>query len=225
MKIIAIYFQRKPAYKKMARVFENSLVSCMPAVKYEIVKIKHPKNIDHKRDCAYAFLAAANRVLREKELTIVCDIDLLFLKPILDIANFNFDIAVTVRKSIPYNTGLWAYRPTARARQFIEKWIYYTHTIMKNFCKYEGFSWDNGGIDQASLKWTMDKNQNNCIATVKELDCQEWNATQSEWKLINNKTRVIHYKSKLRKACFKDDFNYEKLEYLKPLVRIWRDFL
>ena len=224
MKIISIFFQRKPYFGKLKKVFENSLLSCMPHVNYEIIQMKKPKKIDHKRDCAYAFLEAAKKVLIQRELTVVCDIDLLFLKPIFDIQKFNFDIAITVRKSIPYNTGLWVYNPTDRAKKFLDKWVIYTQTIMKNFSKYEQFSWDNGGIDQASFSWLMKKNKNNEIATVKKLDCQEWNATQSEWNKIDNKTKIIHIKSKLRKACFNKNFNFDEYEYLKPLVQIFKDF-
>ena len=77
----------------------------MPKIKLEIIKIKPPKNIDNKRDLAFAFLVAAKYVLKSDSLVAVADVDLIFQKPITDIKRLPFDIAVTVRNKIKYNTG------------------------------------------------------------------------------------------------------------------------
>lgn len=222
MKIISVCFERSGKYGKLATVFEKSLKAVMPAMRYEIIKPKMPPNIDHKRDTAFAFLAAAYYVLKQKELIAVCDIDMMFLKPITDASMMRFDIAVTTRNKMKYNTGLWFYRPNSRSKMFVRKWIAYTKIIMGNFCKYEGFSWENGGIDQASLRWAVDKVKN---IKVLELPCQKWNSTQSEWKNADEETKIIHIKSKLRTIIFKKLPCPDELSYLKPFIQKWRSYL
>ena len=222
MKIISILFERKRKYNALATVFERSLKAVMPRIDYEIIRIKMPPNVDHKRDTAYAFLAAANYVLKQKKLIAVADIDFLFLKSIEDIQQKQFDIAVTTRNKMKYNTGLWFYRPGVRSAAFVRKWIRYTKKIVDNFCNYEEFSWTHGGIDQASLFWTVGKCPN---INLLELPCLTWNATQSEWKHVNEYTKIIHIKSKLRTIIFKKKEIPAELSYLRPFVQKWRSYL
>lgn len=222
MKIVSILFKRKKQYSALAKVFERSLKAVMPGVPYEIIEIGMPPNIDHKRDTAYAFFAAAQYVLKQKQLVAMCDIDMMFQKSITDITKKDFDIAVTTRSKMKYNTGLWFYRPNIRSKYFMKKWIYYTRIIINNFCKYEGFSWENGGPDQASLKWTVDKIKN---IRLLELPCSDWNSTQSEWKYADEKTRIIHIKSQLRSLIFKKIEPPTDLLYLRPFIQKWRSYL
>lgn len=225
MTIMTAFFARKKKYNALLKVFKNSMRAIMPKVKFRLLKIKKPENIDHKRDTAFAFIAAAKYALaHNKGILAVADCDLMFLQSIEDINRLQFDIAVTTRNKMKYNTGLWFMKPTARAKKFIERWIFNTEIIMNNFCKYEDFCWQHGGIDQASLFMTLQKNKK---ASVLELPCQIWNATQSEWRNVDYNTRVIHIKSKLRLAVFgkltvdkEGEFNY-----LLPLIKKWRSFL
>lgn len=224
MKIITVFFARSNKYHKLLKVFENSLKAHMIDVDYERIDIPKPENIDHKRDTAFAFLAAAKHALYHKKgILAVADCDLMFLKSIESISNYDFDIAITTRNKMKYNTGLWFMRPTKAAQKFIIQWIIKTNYLKDNFCEKEGYCWEFGGIDQAALHDTIKKNKK---AKVLELPCVEWNATQSEWKNINDHTRVIHIKSALREFCCKPKKKPgEKYEYLKPLIEKWRDYL
>jgi len=224
MKLITVFFARKNKYNKLLTVFQNSMRAVMPDVKFKLVKIKKPENIDHKRDTAFAFLAAAEYALESNGLLAIADCDLMFLKSIDDIHELDFDIAVTTRNKMKYNTGLWFYRPNKRSETFVKKWIVNTKMLMNNFCKYENFCWTHGGIDQASLHMTIEKNKK---AKVLELPCQEWNATQSEWNSVADNTRVIHIKSKLRSAIFNNTEIDPEGEYnfLIPLIKKWRTFV
>lgn len=224
MKLITVFFARKNKYYELLKVFNNSMRIVMPEIKFKLIKIKKPENIDHKRDTAFAFLAAAEYALKSNCLLAVADCDLMFLKSIKDIHNFEFDIAITTRNKMKYNTGLWFYRPNKRSQVFLKKWIANTKILMNNFCKYESFCWSHGGIDQASLYMTVEKNKKTKII---ELPCQEWNATQTEWNSINENTRVIHIKSKLRSAIFNNTEidPYGEYSFLIPLIKKWRSFL
>jgi len=226
MKLITIYFERKKKFKKFLKVFQNSAKKHMPNVKTEIVKISMPPDVDHKRDTAYAFLAAAEYALQSREPLAIADIDLMFTKSIMDIFKRRFDLAITVRdrKTLRYNTGLWFYKPSQKARLFVKDWIKYTKRLMKSFCKNEEFVHTHGGIDQASLHMTIKRNT---AAKILELPCLEWNATQSEWKHINEETntRVIHVKSKLSLAAFGRIEIPESIDYMKPIIKIWKGYL
>jgi hypothetical protein len=222
MKIISVYFERRPKFIKYKNVFMRSAAKCMPDTKIELIQPDLPKNIDHKRDTAFAFIEAAEYVILSNESLAVCDIDLMFLKSILDVEKIKYDIAVTVRNGkMKYNTGLWFTRPTEETKIFIKRWIKNTKFIMANFCKYEEFSWTHGGIDQASLYMTIQQIKN---IKIIELPCLEWNATQSEWKHVNKNTRVIHVKSKLAQACFGKKEIIKSYPYLKPLVKKWKGY-
>lgn len=222
MKIITVFFARKKKYNKLLKVFQRSLKKEMPGSSYEIVRIKKPENIDHKRDTAYAFLAACEYALKSKEVLAICDTDLLFTGDIRTVEEKTFDIAITTRNSIKYNTGLWFFKPTKKARLFLKRWMKNTKLIMDNFCRFEDFSWQHGGIDQASLYLTIQKNN---YAKILELPCKTWNATQSEWKFIDENTKVIHIKSQLRGFCVGDHDIDEKFNYLIPIIEKWRSYL
>ena len=223
MKIITIFFARKKQYNKLLRVWVNSLKKSMPKVNYEIIQIKKPKNIDHKRDTAFAFLAACEYALKSKEILAICDIDLMFLKDITEIEKKDFDIAITIRKKMKYNTGVWFFKPTPQAKQFLQKWIKNTQRLINNFCKNEDFCWKHGGIDQASLYLTIKKDKKTKIL---ELPCNEWNATQSEWNTIKmHKVRIVHIKSKLRLAVFNKITIPPEHKNMNMLKNKWKEFL
>lgn len=224
MKIVTFFFARKTQYRTLLRIWEKSLKKTMPKVNYEIIRMETPVNIDHKRDTAFAFLAACKYALKSKESLAVCDSDLMFLKNITDIENKNFDLAITVRQGkMKYNTGLWFFKPTDKAKLFIAQWINFTEMLMEDFCKHEEFCWEYGGIDQASLYLTLRKNRGTKIL---ELPCEEWNSTQSEWKNYNpNITRVIHIKSKLRSVLLKRKEIPEGHDYMVPLIALGRKYI
>lgn len=224
MKIVTAFFARNWKYNQLLTVFKNSSRFYMPNIKVKILKMRKPPNIDHKRDTAFAFFGAAQYAYRHKEgILAIADCDLMFQRSIEDIKDYNFDIAITTREKIPYNSGLWFMRPTKKAKAFIKRWMKNTEYIVNNFCKFEEESHNHGGIDQASLAWTIDQMNN---VDVLKLPCQEWNSTQSEWKNIDDDTRVIHIKSGLRKFCCDPRKTPdEKYNYLLPVIKKWRGFL
>ena len=232
MKIITTYFLRKKWYYKLLQVFKKSVKKTMPNIDLEVLKNIPPLNEitdkykKRKKDVEFAFTQVADYILKSKseEVIAVCDVDLMFLKSIEDIENLSFDIALTVRESkTKYNTGLWFCRPTKKTKIFIKKWLKNTCYLMKKFEKRLKYILAQGGIDQAGLYMTLQKNPNMNIKII-ELPCQEWNATQSEWKFVDENTRMIHIKSLLRNAIF-NKLAVEKIpDYFKPLILKWRNY-
>lgn len=223
MRILTVYFGSK--YKRHLKVFEASAKEHMPKAKLEVLKLPdQPKNIDRKIQICYAFTETVKHILKKKQDYIVCDTDLMFTGSIEDIEIKEFDIAVTTRETIPYNTGLWAIRYNERSEKFLHRWIENTEVIKNLFIKHDEemlyFIHKHGGIDQASLAATLSTMND---AVIEYLPCQEWNACQHEWELADKNTKVIHIKSSLRKFCF-GQMDCPEPEYMKPLIAKWRKY-
>ncbi len=223
MKLITVYFARSKNYKNFLTVWERSARRVMPAIRIKIIKPGKSKSIDHKRDTAIAFIEAANYALKSNEALIITDVDMMFTDRVDTAWEQKFDIAVTVRDyRAKYNTGLWFYRPTKKAKKFLKLWIKNTNWIVNNFKKLTELIGTHGGIDQASLFMTINSIKN---IDILELPCQIWNACQTEWENVNKETKVIHVKSKLRLTATGRNEVPEKMQYLKPLIKKWRSYL
>lgn len=201
VRILSVYFNRSNRYSALRTVFERSAAKHMRGVPVEIINLPMPKLADHREDTATAFIAAASRVLKIDEPVAVCDIDLMFRGDITE-AFFDrgFDVGITTRSGFkhPYNTGVWFYRPTDKAREFVTAWIAETRHLASKRESNLRYIIENGGIDQASLA-TMIRAE--LPAKVLHLPCHAWNAEQSSWKDMTEDSRVVHIKSGLRSAC------------------------
>lgn len=206
--------------------FEASAREVMPDA--EIVQVKFPSFVEDRKNRALminqAFIAAAKAAISFQEPVAVCDVDLMFLRSIEDAFDKSFELAVTVREKMRYNTGLWFYRP--EAEPFVNHWIDASLEIFdrvhgprpdpKMISKNQEF----GGIDQTALAFVRESGAHDC--NVLELPCQEWNATQTEWQAIDDKTRVVHIKSQLRNACFNK--NLAVPPGCGTIVKRWREY-
>ena len=223
MKRITVFFSRNRNYRNFLTVWKKSARKFMPDIDIRILKPRNIKSIDHKRDTAVAFIAAAQYALGSTEPLIITDVDMMFLDRVDTVFKDDFDIAVTTRKyRAKYNTGFWVYRPTKKAKKFLKYWICNTNWILANFKKCIELIGTHGGIDQASLYMTIENMKD---IYIRELPCQEWNACQTEWENVNKKTKIVHVKSKLRLTATGRNEVPENMQYLKPLIRKWRSYL
>lgn len=224
MKITTVYFDRgNQKYKRLLNVFYNSAIHYMPEADIKIYQMKVKEKITRKHDMAEAFLFLAKKTLGFKKITAICDVDLMFVNPIDSIKEKEFDIAITMRKfKHPYNSGVWFFNPTDKARLFVNKWIENTKYLINNYDDNLKLINKHAGIDQASQSMTVEqlKNEVNII----KLPCQEWNATQSEWHLTDKNTKIIHIKSKLRDFCMKNKKVPKEQKHLRSLVKQWKKF-
>ncbi len=223
MKLITVFFARHKGYQRFLTVWERSARKVMPDIEIKIIKPKKTKSIDHKRDTAIAFYEAAYYALKSNEPLMITDVDMMFTGRIDTAWKYKFDIAVTVRKyRAKYNTGLWFYRPTSKAKRFLKLWITNTQYIVKNFKTCTKLIGENGGIDQASLYMTILQIKD---INILELPCQKWNACQTEWENVNRETKIIHVKSKLKLTATGRNKVPKDMQYLKPLIKKWRSYL
>lgn len=227
MRIVTAYFSRdNNLYENMKEVFLRSGKEHMPKANFKILKLNPPKEKNHQNDAAICFFAVINYVLKQNKSCIVTGIDSMFLKSLGGLLEKKFDFAITVRKHrVKYNTGLWAYHPTPKSHIFLENWMENTELLIDKFDKFENSIRMYGGIDQLSLLITLLQDKNNL--NVLELPCKEWNATQSEWENIDNKTRMVHIKSELRRLVTqKEEIEYDKTNYyLESIIEKWREYL
>ena len=223
MKAITVYFERNKKYRTLHKVFRQSAYDngldldtlCIDIPDHD----KKIKKSDHYYDCSYAHLIACDYLLNNPGDVAVCDSDLMIRRPLDDVLKYDFDIAVTVRAGIPYNTGIWFVKDTALAADFIELWAKNTRMLFEKIETYEDYIHSHGGIDQAALDYTI---QMGLSTKILELPCTIWNACQGEWESVTDDTRVIHIKSKLRQACFGAR---APEDYMIPLIEEWRKYL
>lgn len=211
-------------FDALFRAFKASALEVMPSA--EIVEVKFAPLDPSKRALMInqAFVAAAKEAIQGQEFAAVCDVDLMFLQSIEDAQELPFDVAVTVREKMKYNTGLWFYRPGVGAEDFVSYWIDASMEIYERVYgprpdkKMVERNHEYGGIDQTALAMTVAVREGNVL----ELPCQEWNATQSEWEAMDDKTRVVHIKSQLRNACFNKNIATPK--GCGEIVKRWRNY-
>lgn len=198
MKVVTVYFDEKPIYRKLKEIFVNSYREVMPGTELVILEPgkQKRKKYNHKLDTAVGFITAANYVIQQGGSCIVVDIDMLWIKSVLDVFKQEFDLAVTVRDcKAKYNTGFWVYTP--HARKAVVQWKVFTDYYAENLDRLHDEIWQHGGIDQIALHDTIKTSPE---LKVLELPCREWNAEQTTWNEVDGSTRLIHIKSKLRQA-------------------------
>lgn len=234
MKIITMFYGAQEEYNRLYSVFNASAKEIMPDVPIEVLKISEMPTFnretkskeEHHYFTAFAFEAIAKAVLESNEELAVCDVDLMFLKSIEDVWSLypHFDIAYTIRNyKHPFNTGIWFYRPTKEAKEFVKTWISDTRFLIKSF--YYGkrkIIYNDSGIDQAALRRTLLKK----ATTIKaqKLNCVEWNAEQSSWHLMDERTRIIHVKSLMRRVVINNTELPEEKNFLIPYIEKWRNY-
>jgi hypothetical protein len=213
----------------MFKVFKASALAVMPTA--EIVEVKFPP-LDPKNRALMinqAFVAAAKEAIKTQEPCAVCDVDLMFLRSIDDAFASDFDVAVTTRDKMKYNTGLWFYRPSGE--EFVSDWIDNSIRIYEKVHgprpdkDYITKNAEHGGIDQTALAATRAiwEHLYEKKIGVLELPCKEWNATQSEWEFVDSFTRVVHVKSQLRNACFNRNIAVPK--GCSAIVKQWGEYV
>ena len=227
--LVTFVFRREYCdYDKLLRVWQRSAARHMPGVERRVIEIDPPQDTGRLDDITHAFLAAIDYVLEQGRDCIVCDADMMFCGNMMDAFNTEFDIAVTVRDArTPYNTGVWFYRETPEAREFMKLWRTRTEMLIAN--KSDPVIGAYGGLDQASLALAI---MENTSAVVAELPCALYNAEQSCWGSLSQHVKAVHIKSELRDVCLGSGSAGKKYSkkrmgkgYLKPIAKQWRSYL
>jgi len=209
-------------YEMMLRVWQKTAHEHMPDLRQKVMRMSPPKKQVDLQVRMNAFHETLRWVIKQPEDCIITDADIMFLGDIRGVMARDFDIAITTReyKRVPksrYNSGVVYFRATDKGRKFLKKWIK----------KLEDPKMVDGGYsgpNQAALARVLSANKKSeSPAKVIELPCAIYNAEQSCWAELSPDVKVLHIKSRLRKACFLtiDD----PPEHLVRIARKWRGYL
>jgi lipopolysaccharide biosynthesis glycosyltransferase len=240
MKIITHFFTGQDTdYGRLFSVFQQSAKHHMPDVEIILVQTpppSYPEQVPegvsavkyyHHIATAKAFLDICDYLPLNEDVA-VCDADLMFTGSLESIWDYPFHIAFTSRNyKARFNTGIWFLRGNdTRSKDFVQKWNDNVLVLLGKFYNNQMREINKfAGIDQSALVRTLVKlkrSENPPIA--KRISCQIWNATQSEWHLITDETKVIHIKSALRKHVLNNSDPLPEKSYLQPIINQWREY-
>ena len=167
--------------------------------------------LDYWQEVVDALPDGARLLLMDADTTIVRPLDALWELP--------FDLAYTIRSAhatprIPFNGGVVALRVSEGTRAALRRWRAENRRMLDDRAHHLVWRRKYAGINQASFGLMLEDG-GFADLDVKALPCQEWNCV--EWSELAQNTRIVHYKSALRRATF----GMIALPSLRPLVADW----
>jgi hypothetical protein len=208
----AVYFgqgERGERYARLARVLEYSARQhckdwCVsvryiepPSYTSNMQNPSHVWNTQKLKEWKDAVLDA-----QDGERILLIDGDMMILKPLDDIWERSFDIAYTIRESgrLPLNGGVVFVRVTDKSRAFVESWWDQNLRFLSDAKSHAIWRQKYAGINQSAFGYVLERVQHGC--SLLTVPCQQWNCENTEWAHFDEKTRIVHVKSKLRRALF-----------------------
>ena len=147
------------------------------------------------------------------------DADMMILRPLDLLWKRPFDLAYTVRSRkasrLPLNGGVIALRLSAATRGALAQWRAINREMMENGRRHQPYHQKYAGMNQASFGALLEEG-GLADLEVLPLECQEWNCC--EWDLYTPETRIVHVKSRLRRAVFSSP-GHDPV--LAPLAAYW----
>lgn len=227
--LAACYFLEKKEpdgqYDRLARVLEFSARRLCPRWTMQIARIAPTLlapctgNPSHAWNHAkLEWWASVVDAAPEGTELIIMDADMVIVRPLAPIWQVPFDLAYTVRQRsrLPLNGGLVALRVSAGTRAAIRQWRDLDAEMMVNGQRHGPWHRKYMGMNQASFGCLLEEGGFAGLH-LHQLRCQEWNLC--EWADYSPTTRVIHVKSRLRRAVFGSGVHAE----LAPLVTVWHE--
>ncbi len=218
MRVVTVSFNyaerlRRPDYRKLLLVFEDSLRFHIPDVEIRALRVDPP---DHSGAKKMAFLSnhfklgvwvdEAHQAIADGQNLILADCDMLCTGDPSYVFSQDFDIAYTARNdhtNIPLNGGILFIKPTEAAARFLQAWA---DVDERMYSDWEGFHriWRvrYAGMNQASFGYLLENAGVEGVedTTLLDLPTATYNAVNTDWRLIDSGTVFVHIKSDLRKA-------------------------
>lgn len=153
---------------------------------------------------------------------VLMDADMAILRPLDPIWEPSFDLAYTIRdpktSRLPFNGGLVAIRVSPKTKAAIRRWQVVNDAMCREGTDHAVWHKKYAGMNQASFG-SLIEGDGFVGLSVRQLPCQEWNCC--EWSNFAENTRVLHVKSRLRRAVFGSAPPQYGRGDLSPLVREW----
>ena len=213
MKIITVQFNyRNTMFERLLTAFRNSINLHMPETgltEYIYDFDKTRTNLDRCSSVITNTFKLDKWVeILENETENICltDCDMLMVNPIDDVWNYDFDVAYTARRryketgqGIPYNGGVVFIRPNERSINFFKRWAEINREMVYDPAFHAEWRKKYAGMNQSAFGYIIEKEKDIC--DFKELPCPIWNSVDESWTELNNDTKMVHIKSKLRRCC------------------------
>lgn len=138
---------------------------------------------------------------------LLVDADTFVLGALDSLWGIPFDVAITEREPgcrYPLNAGVVACRVSSGVRMFFDRWLVRDREFLLDAEARQPWRQQFGGQNQASLGALLTSATPAVLGVrVETLPCRVWNCEDSAWALAGPETRIVHAKSALRMACFR----------------------
>jgi hypothetical protein len=158
--------------------------------------------------------------------TAFIDVDTLVLRDLSQLFDrYSFDVAAARRpapKEHLFNGGVVLFKPTARAREFMKKWIEIDERMLRDQAFHMPWHKKYNGQNQASFGYLYETQRK---AKIAELPTAMLNACEQDWPTISTvKPYVLHVRKRLMKAAMGIGSLANVSPRYRPGVALWREY-
>ena len=206
----------------------------MPDVTIEVVRCEPPDKKSNRgtglttNTAKLAHWVESMNRCKDGDEIIFADCDLLALGDMFECFDlYDFDLAYTVRHGgehgktrIPINGGVLPVRVNERTRHFMKEYKRINDEMYMNPEFHGPWRLKAAGMNQSAFLYLLE-NDDLCNCKHLSVPCSKWNNCNTEWHLFNNDTRVVHYKSALRRAALGQA---PSNGIMQPFVNLWKKY-
>jgi hypothetical protein len=228
-KIITVQFDRgtSDAYKRMMNTYKKSIAVNMPNA--ELLEFNIPEPEVRRGDNKF-FSANTDKlsiwlecVEKYNDNIALTDCDMLCVKDFNDVFNLDFDVAITMHEDgaiLPLNGGVIFVKPTENAKYFMQLFKKVNDEMYNDKEFHQKWRDKYAGINQSAMGYILETG--GYRANVLKLPCQIYNNCDPEWPTIDDNTRLVHIKGKLRQYVLRNyDFRAMPARIVKA-ASLWR---
>ena len=194
-------------YRRLARVLEDTARRQCAAWGVRVERIEPPEYVSAAGNQSYAWNTQKLEWWRARVMEaapgtrlLLIDGDTAILRPLDPVWGIDFDIAYTVRPhGLPLNGGVLFLRVGTESRAFVERWWATNLRFLRDPAAHRPWHLKYAGMNQAAFGKVLETARDGCRLLA--LPCREWNACSPEL-YERGLTRVLHIKSRLRRATF-----------------------
>lgn len=231
------FSENRSNFERLRNVFVQSFKTHNPEIELIENLVPYPKKEKFAKTSSPSHFENIYKLWHWKEAVnkatspiLLIDSDIMFRQNISDILNqSNKDIVFTTRdksySDLKCNGGVILVKPTDKAKKFFEEWYRisvnefdprYNPMWAKLYQKYKGAT-------QTTLGFLREQGSYEDI--IGEIPCHIWNATPIEIDLIDEKTKIIHIKSQIRRSILSGvNLKNSKNQKMYEIAKEWFDY-
>jgi len=190
-------------YDRLLEVFERSVRRHMPQAKVESIILPSEERTKDMHCGKWAntkkLRVWADYIEKAKDDIILADCDMIMVKSAEHAFGEPFDIAYTQKTKIgkvPFNNGIIMVRPTRAAKDFMWRWVEVNEQMYLDKAFHAEWNKKYKGMNQTAFGYLLETGDHN--AQLHAYQTREWNAVNSDWAHIDEKTVFVHIKGELR---------------------------